>query len=91
MSVEDPGAMLRELDRRGMSPVTYAAIMSALASDSLLPLLSLLEPPQGEASKTDAILEALERVLDSQRQILAEQAQIKSDLAAIKSRLPASR
>jgi hypothetical protein len=84
MTAEDPGEMLRELDARGFSPVTFAAIMSALQTDSLLPLLSLLEPPKGETSKIDVLIEAVEKVLDSQKRI-------ESRLAAIELKVAGSR
>jgi hypothetical protein len=79
MTAEAPNEMLRELDMRGMSPVTFAAIMAALQTDSLLPLLSLLEPKEGE-SNIDVLVSAIEKVLDTQKQIIADQAVMKSML-----------
>jgi len=90
MTVENSQELLREFDKRGLSPVSFAAFQAALTSDSLLPLLGLLEPKQGE-SKIDVLVEAIEKVLDTQKQILAEQVQIRSMLAAIGRRLPASK
>jgi hypothetical protein len=84
MTVENSQDMLKEFDLRGLSPVAFAAFQAALASDSLLPLLSLLEPPKGETSKIDVLIEAVEMVLDSQKRI-------ESRLAAIELKLAGSR
>jgi len=90
MTAENSQDLLREFDARGLSPVSFAAFQAALTSDSLLPLLGLLEPKKGE-SKIDVLVEAIEKVLDVQKQILAEQVQIRSMLVAIGRRLPASK
>jgi hypothetical protein len=41
---------LHQLDRRGLTPVAYAALEAARVSTNLQPLLALLDPP--EAGRT---------------------------------------
>ena len=88
MAVDGSKEMLREIDKRGLSPVSFAAFQAALSSDSLLPLLSLLEPKEGE-SKIDVLVSAIEKVLDTQKQIIAEQAVMKLMLVKIGRKLGA--
>jgi len=58
---------IRTADRKGLSPVTFAAMKAAATADSLLPLLELLEPPgEQEKSKIDLMLDLLERIAEGQ-------------------------
>ena len=69
MVVKDPAALLRETDRRGLSPIAFAAFQAAMTSDSLLPLLSLLEPKEAETSQLDKVVTLLEQIAQSQIRI----------------------
>lgn len=74
-------AQMRARDNKGLSPVEFGAMKSAVLADALLPLLSLLEPPQpAEQSKIDVALDLLEK-------IAANQVRLDERLAAIESRL----
>ena len=70
------------------------AMAGALASDSLLPLLTLLEPPTPEeVSKIDLVLQLLERMAEHQVQLGQRMAAIESRLAETNapSPLPSTR
>lgn len=72
---------LRTPDRKGLSPVAFAALKAAATADSLTPLLELLDPPrEDEVSKMDLVLELLE-------QIAANQLELAQRMHAIESRL----
>ncbi len=88
LTVRDPGALLRERDRRGESPVAFAAIQAALTSDRLLPLLDLLESKEGE-SKIEILVAAVEALLDGQKEIRAGQKEILAGQAELRSMLVA--
>jgi hypothetical protein len=80
---------LRTADRKGLSPVAFAALKSASTADSLLPLLELLEPPtQEEASRMDLVLELLERIAEGQVQLERRLATIESRLAGTNASSP---
>ena len=82
MAVKDGPSVLRETDRRGLAPVQYAAIQAATAADSLLPLLSLLEPPQErETSQLDLVVTLLEAIAESQARLERRLVEIESRLA----------
>ena len=54
-------------DRKGLSPVAFAALRAAATADALTPLLELLEPPgEEEKAKLDLVLDLLERIAESQ-------------------------
>lgn len=73
---------VRTADRKGLSPVTFAAMKAAATADSLTPLLGLLEPPgEEERSKLDLILDLLERVAENQVELGRRLAFIESRLA----------
>jgi len=61
-----PPGVLNERDRKGSTLVSYAALASAETSERLTGLLSLLDPPQGEASQVDVLLNLMEQVAASQ-------------------------
>ena len=68
-TVEDSEAAerIRTPDRKGLSPVSFAAMRAAATTDSLLPLLDLMEPPgEGEKAKLDLVLDLLERIAQGQ-------------------------
>ena len=89
MAVKDGPSMLRETDRRGLAPVQYAALQAATAADSLLPLLSLLEPPQAkETSQLDQIVTLLETIAESQVRTERRLVELESRLAGRASALP---
>ena len=58
-------AMQRDPDAVGLTLGTTALLRAATQTDSLLPLLELLEPAQGE-SKIDILIETLERIAETQ-------------------------
>ena len=77
----DP-ARSRITDRKGLSPVAFAALKAATVTDSLLPLLELLEPPgDEEKGKLDVLLELLERIAEGQVVLGQRLAIIESTLA----------
>ncbi len=80
--------MLRETDRRGLAPVQYAAIQAATAVDSLLPLLTLLEPQEKETSQLDQVIQLLEQIAESQSRLERRVVEIESRLAGRASALP---
>ena len=87
---EDP-ALLRELDRRGMSASTYALLQAATATDDLRPLLTLLEPPETrEETQLDQILALLQQIAESQirteRRMLAVESMLVASPGASPSR-----
>ena len=55
-------------DRGGLTPAAAGAMLAAVTSDRLLPLLELLEPLKGsdEPSKVDQLLQLLEGIAQSQ-------------------------
>lgn len=65
-SVADPQVqeLLRTADRKGLSPVSFAALRAAATADSLTPLLELLEPPQEGEDRMEQMLRALEAVAE---------------------------
>lgn len=80
-AVTDGPSLLRETDRRGLAPVQYAALQAATATDSLLPLLSLLEPKESETSQLDLVIKLLESIAESQIRIERRVVEIESRLA----------
>ena len=71
---EEIRRILNRVDRKGLTPVSYAALTAARNSEDLLALRALLDPPQKEEqSQMDLVLELLERIGASQ--VRAEQAQ----------------
>ncbi|TPG37936.1 hypothetical protein EAH89_29760 [Roseomonas nepalensis] len=63
----DQPTALREVDMLGMTPGMSAMLRAATQTDSLLPLLDLLEPKASEEpSKVDQILDLLQQVASSQ-------------------------
>lgn len=82
MAVQDGPAILRETDPRGLAPIQFAAIQAATTADLLLPLLSLLEPPQEqEKSQIDQIIVLLETIAESQSRLERRLVEIESRLA----------
>jgi hypothetical protein len=75
-----PHETLREVDSKGMSPVTFAMIHAATAADSLLPLRALLEPPEGESR--------LQQILDLLTAVAESQIRIERRLTALESKTP---
>jgi len=88
MAVKDGPSMLRETDRRGLAPVQYAAIQASTAADSLLPLLSLLEPQEKETSQLDQVIQLLEQIAESQARLERRVVEIESRLAGRASASP---
>lgn len=88
MAVKDGPSMLRETDRRGLAPVQYAALQAATAADSLLPLLSLLEPQERETSQLDQIVTLLETIAESQVRTERRLVELESRLAGRASASP---
>ena len=89
MVTADPAGMLRTLDRRGLGPIQFAALQSAIATDSLLPLLALLEPPQEkETSQLDQIIALLKQVAESQIRTERRLVELESRLAGKASPSP---
>ena len=70
--------LLSATDRKGLGLVTYAALKGGENTDKLLPLLSLLEPPQQqEQTQLDQIIALLEAVAASQ--IRTEESQARTE------------
>ena len=88
LTVKDPAGLLRETDRRGLSPIAYAAFQGALTSDRLLPLLDLLEPKEGETSQLDLVVKLLETIAESQARIERRVVEIEFRLAGEASASP---
>jgi hypothetical protein len=53
---------LHQSDRRGLTPVAYAALEAARVSTSLLPLLALLDPPEAGEDRIAQMLILLESI-----------------------------
>jgi hypothetical protein len=53
---------LHQSDRRGLTPVAYAALVAAQVSISLLPLLALLDPPEAGEDRIAQMLILLESI-----------------------------
>ena len=85
LAIKDPASMLREIDRRGLGPIQFAAMQRAISIEALLPLLGLLEPQEGEGGKIEVLLKAVEAVLDGQAAAKADRAEIKKSQAEIKA------
>ena len=88
LTVRDPAALLRETDRRGLSPIAFAAFQGALTSDRLLPLLDLLEPQEKETSQLEQVIQLLETIAESQVRIERRVVEIESRLAGRASASP---
>ena len=72
---------LRTADRKGLTPVAFAAMKAAAAADSLMPLLELLDPPrEDEVSKMDLVLQLLEQIAASQLELVHRMHAIESRL-----------
>lgn len=75
-SAEDPASK----DRKGLTSATAAALIAAVQSDKLLPLLDLLTPTPTENAQMKLLLDLVEKIAESQ-------IRIESRLAALESRL----
>jgi hypothetical protein len=70
LTPEQARALLNSFDRKGLNPITFAALQGAKASDKLLSLLQLLEPPtKAEESQLDQVVKLLEQIAASQIRI----------------------
>ena len=70
LSPEQARAFLHTFDRKGLNPVTFAALKGAETSDRLLALLQLLEPPEAqEQSQMDQVVGLLEQIAASQTRV----------------------
>jgi len=81
METSESREILQTFDRKGLSPVGYAALVAAKNTDDLLALKALLDPPkEGEKASLDQVVELL-------TQIAASQARQAETLAAVQARL----
>ena len=88
LSLEDARRILNTYDRKGLTPVSYAALTAARNTESLLELKSLLDPPKAEEqSQMDLVLDLLERIALSQVRAEQTQAENKAFLKSLLSEL----
>jgi hypothetical protein len=75
MPPDEARRLLSSFDRKGLTPVTFAALSTARDAHDLLVLKQLLDPPQeGEQSKMDLVIALLERIAESQARLEESQA-----------------
>lgn len=60
------------LDRKGLTPVMYSVLQSAVTSDRLAPLLGLLEPSQEGEDRVSQILDLLGQLVENQVRLEAK-------------------
>lgn len=84
MHPDEARKLLNSFDRKGLTPITFAALSTARDTHDLLALKQLLDPPKpDEQSQMNLVLELLERIAESQARTEEAQARMERLLRQI--------
>ena len=81
-------AVLTRRDKRGLNGVAWSAIQAAANSESLLALLTLLEPTEKEANTSQMILDLLMAQAEAITRIEKKQITLESKIDGLRARFP---
>ena len=88
MPEEKAQIILTAKDRRGLNGVMWSAIQAGANSESLLALLTLLEPTEKEANTSQMILDLLMAQAEAITRIEKKQITLESKIDGLRARFP---